>query len=385
MNIEFLPEGDSAEKASEDITASVQITDISPAEHSRKVLSAVIALSCFILCSVSLLLHTAAASDIIEYIWNDGHARLISAVIPGAEVHYPKIPPVKDDIPPQDSSDSDTKQSGNSTPIAEYMSADLSTAAVGAIDISNETSYNPDINALYSRERPVSALSKQDVQNAPLVLIYHTHGTEAYAESAANAFRSYDISENVVSVGSTITDVLTEAGITAVHLEEMFDSENWSAAYDMSTAAVRETLKKYPSIKYIFDVHRDCIGNDEVGYIRSLAEYGNFETAQLMFVCGTDQGGSRHVTWEQNLTFALQLQNRLWNMSKNLMRPVDLRSASFYQDTGNGALLAEFGTCANSLIEAKRSAVLFASALADYIYGEECGLDCPKLIEKYCR
>lgn len=377
MNVEFLPEGDIS---ADIIDQSFASSDAVPSAHSKKAVSIVIALSCIILCAAGILLHAAAAKELFDSVKGRTKQLLVSTVLPGATAS----PTQSDSVPGRHDSDSREKDSSSSdVPTAEYVSADLSTDAEGAVDISNETSYTPDINALSVGARPIAVQS--ETEDSPLVLIYHTHGTEAYAESASSSFRSSDISKNVVAVGTTIAEVLEEAGIHSIHLEEMFDSENWSAAYDTSTVAVREALKKYPSIKYIFDVHRDCIGNDEVGYIRSAAEYEGMETAQLMFVCGTDQGGSGHTTWQSNLAFALQLQKKLWYKSKNLMRPVDLRCASFYQDTGNGALLAEFGTCANTLNEAKKGAVLFASALADYILGEDQELDCKELIEKLCQ
>ena len=57
------------------------------------------------------------------------------------------------------------------------------------------------------------------------------------------------------------------------------------------------------------------------------------------------------------------------------MRPVNLRTASFYQDLRKGSLLLEVGTSANSLAEAKRSGALFAASLADYILGEDGAVD----------
>lgn len=389
MNIELLSDGKAEGSDGSAIEEPLILPQTEPisAQRSKRIISAVIMLSCFILCSLSLALHAAALCKAAGQLWDNGRRLLISAVIPGAEVHMPTLPQggtgSTDNSENKTDGNRENENSADDAPvIAEYMSADLSSEAEGAIDISNETSYDPDIGELYRGARPVCTVSTEAPE--PLVLIYHTHGTEAYAESAASSFRSSDITKNVVAVGGVVTDVLGDAGITAIHLEEMFDSENWSAAYDTSTVAVRAALKKYPSIKYIFDLHRDCIGNDDAGYIRSLGTYNGIETAQLMFVCGTDQGGSGHTTWQKNLAFALQLQGGLWNTSKNLMRPIDLRCASFYQDTGSGAMLAEVGTCANSLTEAKRAAVLFASSLADYIYGKDCGLSRAELIEKYC-
>ena len=97
----------------------------------------------------------------------------------------------------------------------------------------------------------------------------------------------------------------------------------------------------------------------------------------------SDSGGSAHKNWRENLSFALSLQSRLWNADNTLMRPIDLRCASFYQDTSPGALLIEFGTCANTLTEAKRSAVMFGCVLSGYITGEDLGGQYADIAEEY--
>ena len=53
----------------------------------------------------------------------------------------------------------------------------------------------------------------------PLVLIVHTHGTEAFAPEGVTSvkrgtsMRSSDISENIVAVGSVMADILNSSGI----------------------------------------------------------------------------------------------------------------------------------------------------------------------------
>lgn len=365
----------------EENTADGEADTSQDTRSQKKLLRFVITLSAIFLCSISLMLHTAAAKELFTYLTVEGRQLLLSVSIPGISIApEDKEKDSADDGSTEYRQDTDSEAKGADTE-PKYKNADLSSDVNGAADISNQTDYEPDLSGLSAAVRPVAALS--DESSEPLVLIYHTHGTEAYAECADASFRSTDTSKNVVAVGDTVASVLAEAGIKSIHINDMFDMENWSAAYDTSTVAVRKVLDEHPSIQYIFDVHRDCIGNDEAGYVRSVSKYGETDTAQLMFVCGTDQGGSSHTTWQNNLTVALQLQRKLWETSSSLMRPIDLRTASFYQDTGDGALLCEFGTCANTLDEAKRSAVLFASSLADYIYGSDCDLDRDELMEKY--
>lgn len=136
----------------------------------------------------------------------------------------------------------------------------LSSNAENGFSLSNQTKYTPDLWALYGVPRMIKTadeLAAEYGEDAPLVLILHTHGTESYANGSTvtsdTGFRSHNPQETVVAVGGVITEVLESAGIPVVHLEEMFDMENWSGAYENSSAAVREVLKEYPSIQYIFD------------------------------------------------------------------------------------------------------------------------------------
>ena len=263
----------------------------------------------------------------------------------------------------------------------------LSTNAEFGLSLTNETSYSPDLYQLLGADRPsltAEELDEKYGKSCKKVLIYHTHATEAYADTYETSFRTMDENKNMIAVGNIIYKVLSKAGIETVHLTDQFDKESWSNAYDRSNAAVLSVLKDNPSIQYVFDVHRDCIGNDDEGYVRAVADIYGKPTAQLMFVCGTDEGGSTHTMWRKNLSASLHLQSSLAQSHPSLMRPVNLRRASFYQDTSPTSLIIECGTCAGTLEEAQRGAVLFAKSLADYILNKDCGLDCKELIESLC-
>ena len=352
--------------------------------RGRRAVGAAVIISCFILCGISLCLHITAAANAVEYLKDGWQNRLVSVILPNLEFSKSSSKDGGEDIIQSEKADSGENESASGTEY-NFINEDLSSRAQGGISISNETDYAPDLEALLaaSPALPVMAGSAGNTGD-PAVLIYHTHGTEAYADTADNAFRSRDTEKNTVAVGKVIADVLEHEGIGVIHLTEMFDEESWSGAYDKSTLAVRSVLSENPTVKYIFDVHRDCIGNAESGYIRSVTTIDGKDAAQLMIVCGTDSGGSSHVTWRDNLSFALRLQSKLWTENSTLMRPIDLRCASFYQDTSPCALLMEFGTCANSLTEAKRSAVMFACVLAGYITDGKCSPDYGEMASLYC-
>lgn len=79
--------------------------------------------------------------------------------------------------------------------------------------LTNQTRLAPDVQTL-SQSTP-SALQNLTLDGSPLVLIVHTHGSEGYNEcetdgyyDASLAVRSEDVTKNVVSVGTSLAEVL---------------------------------------------------------------------------------------------------------------------------------------------------------------------------------
>jgi len=258
-----------------------------------------------------------------------------------------------------------------------------SLANSGLLDsMSNETAYTPNLEALLKEKRGVGKcdeIYKKYGNDAPIALIVHTHGTEAYVPDGTDtyteldSFRSSDTSQNVVAVGDVIAKVLESEGINVIHCTEMFDAESYRESYSRSFAAVAEYLEKYPSIAYVFDVHRDSVIRDDKTNIATLAEAAGERCAQAMIVVGTDEGGADHEDWEDNLSLALHIQSEMASISESVPRKINLRSAAFNQGLSAGSLLLEIGSCANTLTEAKRAAVVAAFSIAGAIKDESFG------------
>ncbi|MCD8312344.1 MAG: stage II sporulation protein P, partial [Firmicutes bacterium] len=154
-----------------------------------------------------------------------------------------------------------------------------------------------------------------------------------------------------------------------IHCTEMFDLESYVDAYTKSAAAVSEYTAIYPSISYVFDVHRDCIINDELECVSAVTTVNGESVAQFMCVVGTDEYAGLHTGWRDNLAFACRLQYKLWSISPSLTRRLSIRSASYNQLYASGSLLFEIGTCGNTLDEAKACALYVAEAVAEIILG----------------
>lgn len=240
---------------------------------------------------------------------------------------------------------------------------------IPTMDLMNRTSYSVDLESYLWRDFPI----KPPEEEGPLVLIVHTHGTEAYLPDGVeyylpeDSFRSENPAETVVAVGEVIAHALELMGIGVVHDTTMHDKDSFNDAYTHSAAAVKEYLKKYPTIRYVIDVHRDSIfdGNNVCG--KTLTTADGLETAQLMLVVGTDESGASHPNWKKNLTLAAYLQERMNHLYPTLARPVNLREHGFNQWLSTGSLILEVGSCGNTLEEAKQAGAFFAYAFADLL------------------
>ena len=237
--------------------------------------------------------------------------------------------------------------------------------------VSNQTDYPVDISKIKTDTLPFDLAPQTDT---PAVLIIHTHGTESYLPDGVeyytenDTFRSTDTAVNVVSVGQVIADALNNAGIVTIHDTAMYDEFSYNAAYTNSRAAAKKWLEEYPTIKCIIDVHRDAIVTADGKNIKPLINIGGEEMAQLMLVVGTDNAGADHPDWLVNFTFASVLQQYANDNYAGLMRPLNLRRASFNQQLCSGFFLLEVGSCANTIAEAKRAALLFADVFINTYY-----------------
>ena len=248
--------------------------------------------------------------------------------------------------------------------------------------IINETPYAPDVTALLgspSSMPTLDGLRENYGEDAPFVLILHTHGTEAYsphladAYDSAESFRSLDAEAGVVSVGREMKRVFESHGIGTVHIETMFDAESFNDAYYFAAQEIRRVMRENPSITYFFDVHRDAMVDSAGAALRpispSTSTVDGVSAAQIMLVVGTDHAGSGHTLWEENFSFALKLQKASLEFDPDLMRPLNLRSPSFNQQYSAQSLLVEIGSAANSVLEARLAGMIFAEAASRVIEG----------------
>ena len=255
----------------------------------------------------------------------------------------------------------------NGVPAKTLIPTDPSGYTVcGRVYISNSTEHTlsiPDIQAPFA-----AALGKE----GPQVLILHTHGSEAYTPVPGTEgivwsgdYRTTDYRYNVVRVGDEMAEVLGEAGLSVLHDRTLYDYPSYTGAYDRALAAIQKYLERYPSIRFVLDVHRDAIEDGQGNQYKAVSEIeGMGVPAQMSLVMGSDGSGLEHPNWMENLRLAAAVQQDILEHYPTLMRPVLLRNSRYNQHATTGSLLLEVGAAGNSPEEAVLAGRLFAERLA---------------------
>ncbi|GHU36347.1 hypothetical protein FACS1894105_06550 [Clostridia bacterium] len=239
--------------------------------------------------------------------------------------------------------------------------------------ISNQTSYNINLDDYLAREYPIAPLTDADADE-PVVLILNTHATESYVNDGVNYYtepftaeRTTDSSRNVMLIARCLETKLKEYGIPVVRSEAVHDAVSFTNSYLRSLETMEEYKKKYPSIKYVIDLHRDSIIRDSGEKLKPAISVNGKDSAQVMLVVGTDDGGASHQLWKDNLTFAAYLQQTMNEKYPMLARPINLRAARFNQHVTTGSVILEVGSCGSTFSEAIYAAELFGECLAEVI------------------
>lgn len=203
----------------------------------------------------------------------------------------------------------------------------------------------------------------------PQVLIIHTHTTESYERDSDGYYdtsysgRSLCPANSVVGVGAVLAQTLADNGISTIHDGTVFDDPIYNYSYSRSRERIEEILKEYPSIKVVLDIHRDGIADGDVR-IAPIAEIDGKKAAQIMIICGCDDGTGILPDYIYNLRFATYLQNGIEADNAGLTRPMLFDYRFYNQDLTRGSLVIEFGALANDISQVRYSAELAGKSIA---------------------
>lgn len=302
---------------------------------------------------------------------------LLSGILPKGSLTTPEEEPSPQPEPsPEVTVEPDPLPSATEEPdgiIPRTMVAGTSASYVnsGSVSIYNHTDYILDIDQLLADAPALTAGS-----DAPQVLIFHSHATEAYTPSGtdvyeeSDSYRTLNTDQNMVRVGEEMAKIFEDAGIEVIHDTTLYDYPSYNEAYNRSSAGVAHWLEEYPSIQLVLDVHRDALAASDGTIYKTVA--GTVENcAQVMMVMGSDAMGQEHPNWRINLSLATSIQKALADKWSTLARPLVLRTSRFNQHQSTGEILLEVGTHGNTLQEAITAARLYARTVADMMTGKD--------------
>lgn len=238
------------------------------------------------------------------------------------------------------------------------------------LSLRNQTTFQPDMEALYSE-----SLAWELISDQPTVLILHTHATESYTQtpqdiySETSAYRTLDETKNMISVGAYVAQILEQGGVHVVHDTTLHDYPEYTGSYGRARDTIEDYLQRYPSIQLILDLHRDAADDSSGSQMDTSATVDGQAASQLMLVVGTGQGGLAHPDWQQNLAVAAKLQAVLESRCPGLCRPISLRTERFNQDLLPGALLVEMGAAGDTRQEALNAGKALAEGILRLAHG----------------
>lgn len=209
-------------------------------------------------------------------------------------------------------------------------------------------------------------------QDSPQILIYHSHGTESYSQTPgytyeeSDPYRTLNMDYNITAVGKAMAEVFEASGYGVIHDLSLHDYPDYNSSYGNSAQSLQAYLAEYPSIRLIFDVHRDALSAEDGTPYQLVSQDLDGDVAQVMLVVGTDGGGYEHPLWEENFSLALELQSRLL-VYGDYIRPIALRTSRFNQQYATGALLVEIGGHGNTFPQALAGGILFAEGVVEML------------------
>lgn len=203
---------------------------------------------------------------------------------------------------------------------------------------------------------------------APVVLITHSNKRECYSNGKYyfTSDNFYSDSDNVGQIGALLTKKLNDLGINAIHLDELYASGSIINSSDEYEDSLASTLKKYPSISYVFNISRGVYINDDMSMQKELVLYQDKSYAQLLITSGTGwDKASENQT--KNVLFALDFASFTNSMVSNLISENRISRFDLSQNIAPYSMNIEIGSFANSFSEANESCELFATVFYEYL------------------
>ena len=256
--------------------------------------------------------------------------------------------------------DVDEAKTGLKTEVVKTNVPEKYTSEYNGVKIRNET----DIKLTKEMLTPTVSVNTENI------VIYHTHTCESYTPTEkfeykeSGNFRTTDINYSVARVGTELTKYMEHYGYNVIHDTTLYDYPSYSESYDRSLKGVAKILEENENTDILFDLHRDAIGDSSYA---PTVKIGDEEAAQLMFVIGSNGGGSEHDNWNENLKLAIKIQEKANELYPGLFKPIILRNSMYNQQLATGASIIEVGATGNTMEQCLTSMKYLSKVLSEVL------------------
>lgn len=194
--------------------------------------------------------------------------------------------------------------------------------------------------------------------NKPIIYIYNTHQSEEYSN-----YSVYELSEYL---SEEFEKNLIPNYFQRQSIKTYLNNNNYSysKSYKASKYYMEIAKKKYSSLNYYIDIHRDSVG-------KSLATttYNNKTYAKILFVIGLE-----NKNYKDNLKNAEKLNSIIKNKIPNISRGIIKKQGKgvngvYNQDFSPNVFLIEVGTKDSTKEEVINTINILKESLLEYIGG----------------
>ncbi|MEG0577202.1 MAG: stage II sporulation protein P [Bacilli bacterium] len=225
-----------------------------------------------------------------------------------------------------------------------------------------EDNYNPNVLGTISKHIKDPNPTKDE---NPIVYIYNSHQLENYSNSN---YEDYNITPNVMMASYLLKEKLNEKGISTLveeaNFTEFIKINNWDYNYSYlaSRYYIEEALKKYKTIKYTIDLHRDSINKESSSTVINGKEY-----AKVLFVVGME-----HQNHQANLNLTTKINEEINKNYPSLSRGIIKKSGPnvngiYNQDLTPNSILIEMGGYQNKIEEVYNTIEIISQILKEII------------------
>lgn len=236
--------------------------------------------------------------------------------------------------------------------------------SLSSFELINDSNLKDEINIVTKEtNKIVDAISLK--KEEPIIYLYNTHQKEKYANGSLGV---YELNPTVLSASYLIKDMLEENNIKVIVEEKDIiktmkqKKYNYDQTYLITRDLLKKNIKKYPSLKYFIDIHRDSISKKSSTITINKKPY-----AKIMFVAGMKNKNN-----SKNLEFMEALNTKLTKKYKGISRGIYKKNYVYNQDVNPGVILIEIGGQDNTMEEVYNTCNAISKALIEYI-GEQNG------------